>query len=925
MNNNVIAELHKLAPSAIIELFKLELFQDIHGVSTSYYFHAGVNEKDDPGDLVWIDPDDINEQSPSPVDYVRFPVEATGFEYTGQGTLPRPTIRVSNVFSIMSAVLSDVNRDVPGNDLCGAKLTRIRTLAKFLPAANFQGGSNPYGNPDVTAILPLEVYYVDRKVSENRDLVEFELVSSLDLAGVRAPKRLCIANLCPWKYRGAECGYTGTLYFNENDEQVANSTDDICGKRLSSCVLRFGTAIKQGQVTNNSTTMKLLEPTQGITMGMLVDGFGIPANTTVTNIVNQGSTETVSAYSTQAGQDVTITATAGYIFTSIVFASYGTPTGTAPNFVFGACHAERSLEIVSEKLIGANSATFTYPFNNLFGDPCKGTTKNLAIVAIASQVGTITLSQAANLTSNEYSRTGTIRKTAPILDVTSATNIRPGMKVTGRYLPASTTVVQVNGTAIELSTRPYIIQRTGKVDISDPDDQSITLSDTSDLSVNMFVFGELLDEDADSKNTAAIQQVVAADEFWTKNSDTGVFQPVGKFNAYKTNKASWDGTEVTLGVTETETFTTDTVATPAGTSNIVVQIKASNVASDNFRANADTTGVFSRNNNVQIGYVGGQEIQLGVTPQTLSFGTSFSKQIAIYQFWTRPTISGLFVPNGQAASATVKRRWEGANVTFGTTGKGNKKNGYEKGNFRETFEDAVGNKWDGYEVVQWVNGNKTTKYGEATGSVLKNPMTVGSSSTATLYNGYEAGDKVEDFTDVSGDKYVGWRLIYYVNYVTDWDSLTSEGKKTYQATYNRGQGTRTVTYIIRAQRIVSISKDGYEKGAEKEKFMDADGNNWRGFEIKKWTSGTVATNYQLTKSSDNSLTRSAKITAISNNKFIRLNGYGLLQHGTEQSFYFVPVTPAQETYTFKAPSTYRFGQTTNKVPFGSFPGIGAYQ
>ena len=924
MNTNVIAELHKLAPSAIIELFKLELFQDIHGVNTSYYFHAGVNDKDDPGDVVWIDPDDINEQSPAAVDYVRFPIEATGFEYTGQGTLPRPTVRVSNVFSIMSAVLSDVNRDVPGNDLCGAKLTRIRTLAKFLPAANFQGGTNPFGNPDVTAILPLEVYYVDRKVTENRDLVEFELVSALDLAGVRAPKRLCIANLCPWKYKGPECGYAGTLYFDQNDQSVATAGEDQCGKRLSSCILRFGTAIKQGQV-NSSTMLTLLEPAQGITQGMLVEGYGIPANTTVSAITNSGSTEIVSAYSTVPGQDVTITASNGYIFTSIIFASYGTPTGTAPNFVYGNCHAERSLEIVSEKLIGTNTATFTYPWNDLFGDPCVGTVKNLAIVAVATQAGSITLSQAATATSNEYSRTGTIRKTAPIIDVTSATNIKPGMKVTGRYVPSNTTVVQVNGTAVELSNRPYVIKRTGKVDISDPDDQSIIMSDTSDLSTNMFVFGELLDEDADSKNTAAIQQVVAADEFWTKNSDTGVFQPVGKLNAYTTNKASWNGTEVTFGVPETETFTTDTVTTPSGTSNIVVQIKPGNVAPDNFRTNADTTGVFSRNSNVQIGYVGGQEVQLGVTPQTLSFGSPFSKQVAVFQFWTRPTISGLFVPNGQAASATVKRRWEGANVTFGTTGKGNTRNGFEKGDFRETFEDASGNKWDGYEVVRWVNGNKTTKYGESSGSVLKNPITVNSSFTATLHNGYQAGDKVEEFTDVSGDKYIGWRIIHYTNYVSDWDSLNSEGKKAYQAAYNRGQGTRTVTYIIRAQRIVSISKDGYEKGAEKEQFKDADGNNWRGFEIKKWTAGTLATNYQLTKSNTNSLTRSAKITAISANSFIRLNGYGLLKHGTEQSFYFVPVSPAQESYTFKAPSTYRFGQSSNKVPFGSFPGVGAYQ
>ena len=34
--------------------------------------------------------------------------------------------------------------------------------------------------------------FVDRKVTENKDVVEFELCSALDLAGVRIPKRQCL-------------------------------------------------------------------------------------------------------------------------------------------------------------------------------------------------------------------------------------------------------------------------------------------------------------------------------------------------------------------------------------------------------------------------------------------------------------------------------------------------------------------------------------------------------------------------------------------------------------------------------------------------------------------------------------------------------------------------------------------------------------
>ena len=47
---------------------------------------------------------------------------------------------------------------------------------------------NPYGTPDPTAEFPQEIYKIDRKSAENRDVVQFELASVFDLAGIRAPK-----------------------------------------------------------------------------------------------------------------------------------------------------------------------------------------------------------------------------------------------------------------------------------------------------------------------------------------------------------------------------------------------------------------------------------------------------------------------------------------------------------------------------------------------------------------------------------------------------------------------------------------------------------------------------------------------------------------------------------------------------------------
>ena len=50
---------------------------------------------------------------------------------------------------------------------------------------------NPFGTPDPTAEFPQEIYKIDRKSNENREVVTFELAAVFDLAGIRAPKRQC--------------------------------------------------------------------------------------------------------------------------------------------------------------------------------------------------------------------------------------------------------------------------------------------------------------------------------------------------------------------------------------------------------------------------------------------------------------------------------------------------------------------------------------------------------------------------------------------------------------------------------------------------------------------------------------------------------------------------------------------------------------
>lgn len=212
---SIHSEIQKLNPSAIIELFVLDGTSIGDGI---FRFHAGTNELH--SDIVW--------QGET---YIKFPIEVKGFEINGQGQLPRPKLKTSNYMSTITTLLMSYS------DLIGAKLIRKRTLKKYLDAVNFASG-NP--SADATAEFPDDIFFVDRKVLENRDVVEFELSSSLDLSGVELPRRKIIQNICPFKYKSTECGYAGSSYFRSDDTSTLNPQEDSCGKRLNSCKLRFG-------------------------------------------------------------------------------------------------------------------------------------------------------------------------------------------------------------------------------------------------------------------------------------------------------------------------------------------------------------------------------------------------------------------------------------------------------------------------------------------------------------------------------------------------------------------------------------------------------------------------------------------------------------------------------------------------------------
>ena len=189
-----VSELQKPNVDNIIELFQLELNTKMHGISQTYYFHNGVSTNNDVN-LIFNN-----------IEYVRMPIEASGFEYNGK-QLPRPTLKISNILGTITTILLTLPQGLEG-----AKVTRIRTLRQFIDNTNFTGGEilledgsnilqedgtainlesgiNPFGTPDPTATFPDEVFFIDRKAAENRAVVEFELAASFDLQGVRLPKR----------------------------------------------------------------------------------------------------------------------------------------------------------------------------------------------------------------------------------------------------------------------------------------------------------------------------------------------------------------------------------------------------------------------------------------------------------------------------------------------------------------------------------------------------------------------------------------------------------------------------------------------------------------------------------------------------------------------------------------------------------------
>lgn len=167
-------------------------------------------------------------------EYGAWPIEASGFERTSDQP-PMPRLMVGNLDGRIGYMCRLFG------DLAGARVIRRQTLVKYLDAANFPEG-NPLADPGEH--FPDEIWFIERKVSETAEMVEFELTTAIDLNGEQLPGRQIIAGVCGWLirggYRGPFCGYTGSAYFDINDNPVTDPAKDVCAGLVRSCKRRFG-------------------------------------------------------------------------------------------------------------------------------------------------------------------------------------------------------------------------------------------------------------------------------------------------------------------------------------------------------------------------------------------------------------------------------------------------------------------------------------------------------------------------------------------------------------------------------------------------------------------------------------------------------------------------------------------------------------
>lgn len=213
-------EISSLTPSTMITFYEIDLSQISPTIISSTNFSDSTNQPITNGIFRIYNDYNLYKISTNPYGaikwqnniYYPFPVQAEGFEYTTAGTLPVPRVIIANFNpnKTENSFFNYIRMQIESfGDIVGSKFTRIRTFIKFLDPSNWENGVNPYNNQSnlYEMELPKDIFYVDRKSLENKELIEYELSASLDLEALTLPGRTIYSKKCPFQYRGEGCCY----------------------------------------------------------------------------------------------------------------------------------------------------------------------------------------------------------------------------------------------------------------------------------------------------------------------------------------------------------------------------------------------------------------------------------------------------------------------------------------------------------------------------------------------------------------------------------------------------------------------------------------------------------------------------------------------------------------------------------------------
>ncbi|MCU0693171.1 MAG: M66 family metalloprotease [Polyangiaceae bacterium] len=150
--------------------------------------------------------------------------------------------------------------------------------------------------------------------------------------------------------------------------------------------VQFGSTGAWASWSNNSIDVNLKQGNNKIRV-MANTGSGGP-NLDKMDLTSDGTAPTGGTCAqVKERSTATLSCPSGQVIKSITFASYGLPTGACPSFSQGTCHASTSQSKVESLCLNKQSCSVAAS-NDVFGDPCSGKNKTLAILYTCGAGGT---------------------------------------------------------------------------------------------------------------------------------------------------------------------------------------------------------------------------------------------------------------------------------------------------------------------------------------------------------------------------------------------------------------------------------------------------------------------------------------------------------------------------------------------------------